>query len=242
MPKSKPSRRNRSNLARLEDREPAAALIAGNSLLAQLRVAEIKRLDAAARRVIVEKGEVIFREDDAADAVWLIVSGMVKLVRFARLEVRLALELRLSGDLLGAIFYREQPRHPCSAVALERTDLLRFPGTLLDELLSKNPTLTRTFLAEVCRQLCHAQQMRGLAHDDVPRRVGRALLYLHARFGPDIAQSRAILAELAGTTVESAIRVTRELARRGIISTSRGRIEIQSLGRLQKFASRMLPV
>ncbi len=154
---------------------------------------------------------------------------MVKLVRFARLEVRLALELQLPGELIGAIFYRGEPRHPCSAVAMERTELLRFPSALLDELLDANPSATRAFLAEVCRHLCHAQQMRGLARDDVPRRVGRALLYLHARFGPEILHGRAILAELAGTSVESAIRVTGELSEQGIIRAARGQITIKSL-------------
>lgn len=219
-----------------------AERLADNRLLRQLRRADRDRVAATGQRVTVEKGEIIFREGDPAGDVWLILNGIVKLVRFARLEVVLALELQLAGELIGAIFYRGEPRHPCSAVAMERTELLQFPNALLDEILESNPSMTRAFLAEVCRHLCHAQQMRGLARDDVPRRVGRALLYLHTRFGPEIRHGRALLAELAGTSVESAIRVTRELSRRRIVRTARGQITITSLPKLQQFAGKPLVV
>jgi CRP-like cAMP-binding protein len=226
--------------AQPEDDQPVAALLARNRLLGGLRSDDRQRLSAIGLRVIVEKQGVLFHEGDAATDVWLIVSGMVKLVRLARLEVILALELKLPHELIGAVFYRDHPLRPCSAIAMEHTELIQFPAALLDELLEQNPAVTRAFLADVCRDLCHAQQMRGLARDDVPRRVGRALLYLHARFGSEISQGRGILAELAGTTVESAIRVTRNLSERGIVRTARGRITIQSLPRLQAFTRKTL--
>lgn len=191
---------------------------------------------------MANKHDVLFREGDPTSEVWLVVRGMVKLVRLARLEVALALELKLPDELIGAVFYRDRPLRPCSAIAMERTELIQFPVVLLDELLARNPVVTRAFLADVCRDLCHAQQMRGLAREDVPRRVGRALLYLHARFGSEISQGRALVAELAGTTVESAIRVTRELSERGIVRTARGRITIQSLPKLQAFARKALAI
>jgi hypothetical protein len=46
------------------------------------------------------------------------------------------------------------------------------------------------------------------------------------------------LAKLAGTTVESSIRMSSQLSEAKIIATGRGRIEILSPARLYDFASR----
>jgi len=62
------------------------------------------------------------------------------------------------------------------------------------------------------------------------------LLYLHEKFGRLIPQTRATLAELAGTTVETALRITKALTRSGILATSRGRMEILSLAGLRACA------
>ncbi|HSH37415.1 MAG TPA: Crp/Fnr family transcriptional regulator [Chthoniobacterales bacterium] len=226
-----------------KDKAPAdgtetVRLIERNRLLASLSDADRQRLAASSKQHWTEKDEAVFREGEEANSVWLVSSGMVKLVRIARLQVALTLELVLPDELLGGVFYTDEPRYPCAAIAMEQTQLLVFPTRLLHQLLQGNPELARSLLAMVCRGLCHAQQMRGVGTEDVARRVAKALLYLHDRFGPEIRQGRALVAELAGTSTESAIRVTRALAVRGIVSTGRSRITVVSLRELQRFSQR----
>jgi hypothetical protein len=80
--------------------------------------------------------------------------------------------------------------------------------------------------------------MRGLTIEDVPKRIAGALVYLFEKFGSEIPERRVKLAKLAGTTVESSIRMSSQLSEAKIIATGRGRIEILSPARLYDFASR----
>ena len=64
--------------------------------------------------------------------------------------------------------------------------------------------------------------MKGLVFEQVDGRV--------------IPETRATLAELAGTSVETATRVATALARGGILATRRGQIEILSIPALQSYA------
>src|SRR5205823_4762193 len=87
-------------------------------------------------------------------------------------------------------------------------------------------------LADISQKLCQAIQMRGLGLEEARVRTAQGLLYLHEKFGRVIPETRATIAELAGTSVETAIRITNRLARQGILATGRGQVEIISLAGL----------
>ena len=76
-----------------------------------------------------------------------------------------------------------------------------------------------------------------MSFEVAPIRIAQWLLLLHEKFGGIIPETRTTLAELAGTSVETAIRVTKELSRRHILRTKRGQIEICSLSALRACAS-----
>ena len=94
--------------------------------------------------------------------------------------------------------------------------------------LENNPPLQRMLLADTSQKLCQAIQMRGLSLEEARVRIAQVLLYLCEKFGQVIPETRATIAELAGTSIETAIRITNRLARRGILATSRGQVEILS--------------
>ena len=102
--------------------------------------------------------------------------------------------------------------------------------------LENNPPLQKMLLADTSQKLCQALQMRGLWLEEARVRIAHLLLYLHEKFGRVIPETRATIAELAGTSVETAIRITNGLARRGILATRRGRVEILSLSGLRACA------
>ena len=75
--------------------------------------------------------------------------------------------------------------------------------------------------------------MRVLWLEEARVRIAYLLLYLYEKFGRVIPETRATIAELAGTSVETAIRITSGLVKRGILATRRGQVEILSLARLR---------
>jgi CRP/FNR family transcriptional regulator, nitrogen oxide reductase regulator len=184
-----------------------------------------------------QAAEVLYHEGEDATDVWVVVTGQVELVKLTTKGHEFMIELAIPQDLFGAVFYAECPRYPVTAVAMQPSRVLHFPIREMHELLARNPRFMKEVLADTCLRLCHAQHMRGLTIEDVPKRIAGALVYLFEKFGPEIPESRVTLAKLAGTTVESAIRMSRQLVEARIIATERGKIQILSPKDLYEFAA-----
>src|SRR5215475_6803950 len=200
-------------------------VISQHRLLKVLDEASQGELAAIANLRDYEAAEVLYHEGEDATDVWIVVTGQVELIKLA-----------IPQDLFGAVFYAECPSYPVTAVAMQSARVMHFPIREMHDLLARNPRFMKEVLADTCLRLCHAQHMRGLTIEDVPKRIAGALVYLFEKFGPEIPESRVTLAKLAGTTVESAIRLSRQLVEAQIIATERGRIEILSPKRLYEFA------
>lgn len=215
---------------------PVNAAIDAHNALSKLRASSKQKLMAGAVFQELEKGAVICHQEAPAVRFWLVLRGEVKLVKYASKGLALLIDLVLPGQLFGTVFHQRNAVYPCTVIALKPTELLAFRlKDLLDD-LEDNPSLQKMLLADTCYKLCQAQHMRGLWLEEARVRIAQLLLYLYEKFGRVIPQTRATLAELAGTSVETAIRISNALARRGILATRRGEIEILSLAGLRACA------
>lgn len=212
--------------------------IAANEVLSKLRAVSKQKLTAGATFEALERGTVIYHEEAAAARFSLVLRGEVKLVTYSTRGAALLIDIVLPNQLFGAVFHDHNPVYPCTAVAMKPTELLSFRRKDLMEDLENNPPLQKMLLADTSYKLCQALQIRGLCLEEARVRIAQVLLYLCEKFGRVIPETRATLAELAGTSVETAIRITNALARRGILATSRGQVEILSPAGLRVCAQR----
>ena len=210
--------------------------IGANEALSKLRASSKQKLMAGARFEEPEKGTVICHEESPAVRFWLVLRGEVKLVKYSSKGAALLIDIVLPNQLFGAVFHQHNPVFPCTAVAMKPTELLSFRRRDLMEDLENNPPLQKMLLADTSHKLCQAHQMRGLWLEEARVRIAHVLLYLHEKFGRVIPETRSTIAELAGTSVETSIRITNGLARRGILATRRGQVEILSLAGLRACA------
>ncbi len=75
-----------------------------------------------------------------------------------------------------------------------------------------------------------------LIGEEVEFRVVHSLFALANKFGPNLMLKREELANYAGTTTETAIRVLSKLRKKGIVSSAgRGAIAIASMEKLQNY-------
>ncbi len=202
--------------------------VASNQVLSKLRAVSKQKLTAGATYEALERGTVIYHEETPAARVSMVLRGEVKLVTYSTKGAALLIDIVLPNQLFGAVFHDHNPVYPCTAVAMKPTELLSFRRKDLMEDLENNPPLQRMLLADTSQKLCQAIQMRGLSLEEARVRIAQVLLYLCEKFGQVIPETRATIAELAGTSIETAIRITNRLARRGILATSRGQVEILS--------------
>jgi CRP-like cAMP-binding protein len=92
-------------------------------------------------------------------------------------------------------------------------------------LLNEEPGLNRELLEIITRRLRGAhERVRSFAHDPAPSRLAQALLRVNR--GGVATVTRKDLAEAAGTTVETAIRVLRTFERDGVVQGSIGKVRL----------------
>ncbi len=212
------------------------AAIGANGILSLLSAADRKRLAEHASLQQLEKEEALYREGDKAECAWAVVRGQVKVVKRDAGGHSLIIEMLVPGEICGAPCYAREGSFLFSAFAMEEAVALRFPIRELQRSAERNAPLLQALLQDACRRLYHAQHMRSISGEDVAGRVACALVYLQDKFGNEIPHTRRTLAELAGTSVESAIRATKALSNKGILETRRGHIVIKSANRLKKTA------
>ncbi|MGI8438294.1 MAG: Crp/Fnr family transcriptional regulator [Chthoniobacterales bacterium] len=212
------------------------AAISGHPILSLLPDRSRRQFVLEAALFRIEKGEALYQAGEPTDFGWAIVSGQFKIVKRSRKKKDFVVEIVVPGELCGAPCIGRKPRLVFDAFAAEESVALRFPIVLLEAVAATDLRVAQALLRDCCRRLYHAEHMRSLLGEDVAGRVACALVYLQAKFGDEIPQTRRTLAQLAGTTVESAIRATRRLSEEGILETGRHQIRILKAGELKNVA------
>src|SRR5690606_8933936 len=138
------------------------------------------------------------------------------------------LEIFGSGDPLGGVAVYEGWPFPASAVALEDTVCVSIARRDFFELLEQHPSLVRGLLAGLTMRLVElTNRIAELTGGRVEPRFARLFLKLAAEVGrPErggtfipVPLSRQELADLGGTTIETAIRIMSRWRRDHIVDT-----------------------
>jgi CRP/FNR family transcriptional regulator len=203
-----------------------------------------KRLATVAACVDYKKGAELWREGDAPEFLTVIVRGRVKIVRHAEAG-DVILEIFGPGEPVGAIAVYNYMPYPASAVAMEPVTVLRVPRRDYFELLDRHPEFARAIIRELTQLVIaltrKVEDMRG---QRVEVRIAQLFLTLAERMGREargsveipLALSRQEVADLVGTTVESAIRVLSRWGREKVLITGDGRFVIPDVEKLRAVA------
>ena len=190
------------------------------------------------------RGDFLWREGDPAEFLTVIVKGRVKIVRHAEAG-DVIFELFGEGEPVGAIAVYNYMPYPASAICLEPTTLLLVPRRDYFELLDRHPDFSRAIIRELTKLVIaltrKVEEMRG---QKVDVRIAQLFLTLADRMGRETPQgveialqlSRQEVADLVGTTVESAIRVLSRWGREGLLVTGEKRFVIPSREKLRAVA------
>lgn len=221
--------------------ERAIAALQSLPVFKGLSADEQRRLAALATLRDYQRGDFLWHEGDPAEHLSVVVRGQVKIVRHADAG-DVILELFGKGEPVGAIAVYNYIPYPASAVCLEPVTLLMIPRRDYFELLDRNPDFARAIIRELTKlTLALTRKLEELRGQRVDVRIARLMLTLADRMGRDtpeglevpIQLTRQEVADLVGTTVETAIRVLSHWGREGIVVSGRDRFVIPSRERLQ---------
>jgi CRP-like cAMP-binding protein len=197
-------------------------------LLSALQKGDRDALAPLCRMRGFEKGETIFREGDPADRIWFVHIGRVKIVKAAGGR-DVILEILGPGEPVGAVAVFERRPFPASAVAIEPSGLLSIPEREFFALLEKRPEMMRHVLAGLTYRLMMVNKRLADMTGSAEQRAARLFLTLADRVGLPIGSaitipltlSRQEVADLIGTTLETAIRLMSRWQKDGLVLTEK---------------------
>jgi CRP/FNR family transcriptional regulator, cyclic AMP receptor protein len=201
-------------------------------------------LRAAGRVGIWRRGAVLLREAETSDGAMLIERGLVKITTESYHGYTTVLALRGPGELIGELSTIDGQARSASAVAMTAVQAIVISVERFHRLLENNGEFTLAVLCLVVSRLRDSDRTRAeFGAQSASERVARVLLDLAQRHGLPVrgsdtsrvvAVTQQELAGVAGTSRESVVRALRELGRTGLIATSRGKLTIPDVGRLER--------
>jgi CRP-like cAMP-binding protein len=191
-----------------------------------LTAAERVRLAAQTEELRVDREHVFFEEGETADQVFVAQTGRVRIQHFRPDGSVRTVCMVGPGDTFCCLPTLDGGPYPATAVAAEPSVVFRIPGPTYRSLLEANPAFARVALKQFCGRLREAGCEGCAQADDVGSRLAGKILTLADKFGDLVPVTRKELAELAGTTIETAIRITRDFERQGWLELSRGKFRV----------------
>jgi len=155
----------------------------------------------------IRKKQILFSQGDAAEAVFYILKGQVKLTVVSRQGKEAVVAVLGGGDFLGESCLAGQPKRLATVTSLEDSIVVRIDKTVMTRVLRDEPTFAELFLTYLLSRNVRIQEdLVDQLFNSAEKRLARILLLL-ANFGkegkpePVIAQvSQEMLAEMIGTT------------------------------------------
>ena len=197
-----------------------------SELFRLLPAKERKRISDFSHERVFPKGDIIFREGVQSDSVWLLLEGQVHLAHFTPEGRSQTSCVITSGESFCCLPALDRGTYPATAIAARPSRVLQIPSSLFHELMRGNPAMMQETLCVFSGRLRQMEAKGCLIHDPVERRVAQVLLSMQRKFGDEIPLTRQEIADLAGTTVESAIRTIGRFQQEGWIRSSRGKVQL----------------
>lgn len=197
-------------------------------LLASIRGGDRAALEPLCRLRGYDKGETIFEEGAPADRIHFVVHGRVKIVKAAGTR-DIILEILGPGEPVGAVAAFERRPFPATAITLEPSSILSIPEREFFQLLESRPDMNRHLLGGVTMRLMMMNKRLADMTGTAEARAAKLFLTLAERMGErradatfiPLALSRQELADLIGTTLETAIRLMSRWQKEGVVITEK---------------------
>jgi CRP-like cAMP-binding protein len=202
------------------------------------RVAEV----AVPRRF--PAGQVIFREGDASDTCYVVRTGHVRAVRENTDGRTIALAHFGPGDIFGELAMFDAERRSATIEALDDLEAVAIAGSDMRRLLREHADIAVKLVIALGRRLREAnERLARQSFQTVQSRVAGVLIQLVEQARSEGAGARDVVlkvtqsevAQLAGSSRESASRFLAVLERAGIITQGRGRITVHDPDALNRY-------
>ncbi len=211
--------------------EEKAALLKSIAFFESVPPSQLRSLAACGELTTITGGDFVHLEEARPKRAYIVLTGRISVKKTTPAGKELIIALLGPGDCFGMLPMLPSYEIEASARAQLESKILSFPRALFKKILDEAPDLLGLLTAELSRRLAISYELAiSLAHSRVEARILgtlSTLLDTMAKGGANakgelrIFITRKELADLTGTTPETAIRVTKQLERDGILDLTR---------------------
>jgi CRP/FNR family cyclic AMP-dependent transcriptional regulator len=189
-------------------------------------------------------GQAVFREGDSSDTCYIVRSGHARAVREHGDGRTITLATFGPGDIFGELALFEDERRSATVEALEELGVVAVLGPDMRRLMVEHPQISTRLVIALGRRLRETnERLSRQSFQTVQSRVAAVLGELVAQAVVEgaapaevpVVATQADLAQLAGSSRESASRFLAVLERAGVISQGRGRLVVHDPDALQAY-------
>jgi CRP/FNR family transcriptional regulator, cyclic AMP receptor protein len=217
------------------------ATLARIPFFAGLDSADLERVAAGTRTRRFRRGEVIFHAGDPGDALFIILSGEVKIALPSDEGDEAILATLREGDVFGELAVLDGAPRSATATALVPTETVILPRDRFRELISTVPAARDALLASLAGELrrltTHVEDLHFL---DMTGRLAARLVRLAREAGPPVdgairlraTLTQAELASMVGCTRQSVNKLLGQFSDDGLVRVDRDGIFVLDMGGL----------
>lgn len=183
-------------------------------------------------------GKHIFFEGDRATFLPIILSGNIKMVRYPEAGKEIIIGMFKAGEIFAIPPAMDGKRFPATAVAIEESELLMIPRDDFLALMGASTEFSSLVMNRMCGILRErAETVQIMATPSAEHRIATVILRLIGEMNggevKKITHRRQDIAEMAGLSLETTIRIIRKLSEKGCLKIVGGRILVETTDHLR---------
>jgi CRP-like cAMP-binding protein len=215
--------------------EESIALLGQVPVFETLAPEDLQRVAEVAVPRSFAANQVIFREGDSSDTCYIVRRGHARALREHVDGRSLALAHFGPGDIFGELAMFDAERRSATVETLDAVDAIALAGSDMRRLLGQHPDIAVKLVIALGRRLREAnERLTRQSFQTVQSRVAVVLDGLVRQAQTEgagagdvlVTITQADIAQLAGSSRESASRFLAVLERAGVITQGRGRITV----------------
>jgi CRP/FNR family transcriptional regulator/CRP/FNR family cyclic AMP-dependent transcriptional regulator len=193
----------------------AVDLLKEIELFSELNENELNEVAATAQVKHLEADHAIFHEGDTSDAIYITITGRVKIVTTSSDGKEFILTVLGAGQVFGEMGLLETAPRSASVITVTDVELLVIKREEFEHLLSSSPGISRKLMTILSRRLRRANsKMESLAYMDVAGRLARYLLDMALDHGQRLGNGWVVVRRPTHSDIAHSIGTSRETVSR----------------------------
>ena len=224
--------------------EETAGLLARVGVFSELGRPKLEQVAEIAIPRSFAASEVVFREGDESNTAYVVRSGHARAIRQHSDGRILTLANFGPGEVFGELAMFDSDRRSATIEAIDQLDLLAILSADMQRLMREHPDIAVKLVVTLGRRLREVNdRLTRQSFQTVQSRVATVLSELVRDARSEgagesdvlITATQAEVAQLAGSSRESASRFLATLERAGIITQGRGKLTVHDPGALNRY-------